>query len=107
MAGFLKKMFPGMGAEPPKEGEFTLKQLPEDFHVGVDSHSASPAFMEDAHRTALELHKAGAISPADLIRLMHPQHEDMLIAAAERREAAQAKLLQEHPELLGKGGKKH
>lgn len=105
MANPLKKLFPGMGGQP-KEGQFLLAQLPDDFHVSVDSHSASPAFSEDAKRLATELMNHGAISAPDYIRLMQPQNADMLIAAAERRDEAQAKLLAEHPELLGKGGKK-
>lgn len=104
--GFLGKMFGGLKPDQPKEGEFLLSQLPDDFHVGVDSHSASPAFSEDSKRLAAELMKSGALSHADFIRLMQPQHADMLIAAAERREAAQAKLLEQHPEILAKGAKK-
>lgn len=100
-----KNMFPGSG-EQPKQGEFLLAQLPDDFHVSVDSHSGSPAFSQDAKQLANELMNHGVISGPDYIRLMQPQNADMLIAAAERRDEAQAKLLQEHPELLGKGGKK-
>jgi hypothetical protein len=105
MPNLFKKLFPGTGQEP-KQGEFILAQLPDDFHVSVDSHSASPAFSEDAKRLATELMNHGALSVPDYIRLMQPQNADTLIAAAERRDEAQAKLLQEHPELLGKGGSK-
>lgn len=105
MAGFFGRMFAGKG-DAPKEGEFILAQLPDDFHVAVDSHSASPAFMEDAERKAEILMKTGSLSHPDFIRLMQPQHQDMLVAAAERRDEAQAKLMQEHPELLAKGGRR-
>lgn len=102
MAGVLGKM--GMGGGQKKA--FTLAQLPEDIFISVDSHSASPAFSEEAARLAFALNQRHAISEADLIRLTPVQHKDTLIAAAEAREAAQAKLLQEHPELIGKTGGK-
>ena len=87
-----------------KDGEFLLSQLPDDFHVEVDSHSASPAFSEDERRLAFALAANHAISPIDLLRLTHPQHEDNLVAAAEQRQEAQEALIRQHPELLTKQG---
>ncbi|HLJ21824.1 MAG TPA: hypothetical protein VKU84_16580 [Stellaceae bacterium] len=84
--------------------EFLLSQLPADgYRVGVDSHVASPAFAEDYTMLAFELKKAGAIDGIDLIGLTHPPKEDTLTRRAKEREAAQAKLIKEHPELLLKG----
>lgn len=83
--------------------QFVLAQMPDDAKVVVDSHTSSPVYQEDNERKAFALAKAGAIDPAELIMLTHPMHEDMLYASAKKREAAQAKLIQEHPELLTKG----
>ena len=83
--------------------QFLLSQLPDDMKVVVDSHSSSPVYAEDNMKLAFGLAKSGAIDGADLIMLTHPQHEDILIARAKAREAAQAKMIQEHPELLTKG----
>lgn len=88
---------------PGKQVEFTLSQLPDDMKVSVDSHSSSPVYTQDHMQLAFGLAKSGAIDGADLIMLTHPPHEDILISRAKAREAAQAKLLQEHPELLTKG----
>ena len=96
-------------ADVMREGqnEFTLSQLPDDVKVVVDSHSSSPVYQEDNMKLAFGLAKSGAIDGADLIMLTHPQHEDILIARAKARQAAQAKFMQEHPELFMKGhGKK-
>jgi hypothetical protein len=85
---------------------FLLSQLPDDAKVTVDSHTSSPVYQDDALRLAVVLQRAGAIDGADLIMLTHPPHEDILIARAKAREAAQAQLLQQHPELLTKGKRK-
>lgn len=102
MQGVMAKL--GMGKEQQVKS-FLLSQLPEDIHVSVDSHSASPAFSEEATRLAFALHQQKAISAPDLLRLTPVQHKDTLIAAAIAREEAQAQLVKEHPELLVKGGK--
>lgn len=90
------------------DGTFLLAQLPEDFRITVDSHSASPVFSNETQQLVMALNQRGAISPIDLIRLTHPPYEDMLIAEAEKRAAQQAKLQAEHPELAfgGKSKKK-
>jgi hypothetical protein len=85
---------------------FLLEDLPDGYRVVVDSHTSSPVFQEDAMSKAFALAKAGAIDPEDLIRLTHPPHEDSLILRAKQKAAAQAKLMQEHPELLSKGKRK-
>lgn len=86
-----------------KKISFKLGDLPDDYRVSIDSHTASPAFAEDNERKAFALHRAGAIDAVDLIMLTHPPHEDSLMLRARKRAAAQAKLIQEHPELLTKG----
>ena len=86
--------------------EFTLDQLPDDVKVAVDSHSSSPVYHDDHLQLAYGLAKAGAVDAADLIMLTHPPHEDILYARAKAREEAQAKLLQQHPELMLQKGKR-
>lgn len=94
-------------------GQFLLDQLPDDARVTVDSHTASPAFAEDAQVKADKLIRVGAITPEDYIMLTHPPHEDRLAAQAKQRADQQAQLMAElaktHPELLAKslgGGKR-
>lgn len=87
--------------------EFLLSQLPSDeWHAEVDSHSGSPAFTENNKELAFALFKAGAIDGPDLVLLTRPPYHDMLILRAKERDAAKAKMIQEHPELLTKGKKK-
>jgi hypothetical protein len=100
--------------------EFTLEQLPEDFQVAVDSHSASPAFAEDNRQVAIALARAGAIDSEDLIRMLHPPGAELLLARLRDRQKAQKDQAEkDHKEQLmrdvmhlpqhkqsGQGGKK-
>lgn len=90
-----------MGKEQPGE-EFLLSQMPEDYRVQVDSHSASPAFSQEARQMALELAKIGAIDAASVIELVHPPMADILIQRAQDKAEAQAKFLEAHPEAAMK-----
>lgn len=94
------------GREQDTAQEFLLSQFPDDYRVNVDSHSASPAFSMDARLLAEQLSKLGAIDAIGLLELTQPPQADILIARAKEKEAAQAALLQAHPELAGKGRKK-
>jgi hypothetical protein len=82
--------------------EFLLSQMPDDYRVMVDSHSASPAFSEDARQMAYELAKLGAIDATSIIEMVHPPMADLLIKRAHEKEEAQAQMIKEHPELLSK-----
>lgn len=99
--------------EPPVEGAkqvvFQFAQLPENCKVSVDSHSSSPAFSQAERALAFALRKSGAINDERLIEAAHPANEGELIEDAERKEAAQAKMVAEHPELAfpRKGSKSH
>lgn len=91
----------------PSGEEFLLSQLPlEGWRAQVDSHSGSPAFTESGRELAFALFKSGAIDGPDLVLLTHPPYQDMLILRAKERDAAKAKMIQEHPELLTKGKKR-
>jgi hypothetical protein len=75
--------------------EFTLKQLPDDFQVQVDSHSASPAFAEDNRQVAIALARAGAIDAEDLIHMLHPPGAELLLARLRQRQKKQAQAAQQ------------
>lgn len=75
--------------------DFLLTQLPDNFQVQVDSHSASPAFAEDNRQVAIALARAGAIDAEDLIHMLHPPGAELLLARLRQREKAQAKAAQE------------
>ena len=84
--------------------EFLLSQLPENFQVQVDSHSASPAFAEDNRQVAIALARAGAIDSEDLIHMLHPPGAELLLARLKQRQKAQAaQAKEEKTEELMKG----
>ena len=84
--------------------EFTLAQLPENYQVQVDSHSASPAFAEDNRQVAIALARAGAIDSEDLIHMLHPPGAELLLARLKQRQKAQAaQAKEEKTEELMKG----
>lgn len=98
--------------EPPAEGmtpiSFQYKHVSDRAKITVDSHSASPAFRHEQRELAFGLARIGAAGPAQVVEMVHPPMEDELLEAIEEREVARAKLIQQHPELLGKqkGGHK-
>jgi hypothetical protein len=75
--------------------EFLLSQLPGNFQVQVDSHSASPAFAEDNRQLAIALARAGAVDAEDLIHMLHPPGAELLLARLKQRQKAQAAQAQE------------
>lgn len=74
--------------------DFLLTQLPDNFQVQVDSHSASPAFAEDNRQVAIALARAGAIDGEDLIHMLHPPGAELLLARLRQRQKAQAQQAQ-------------
>lgn len=88
-----------------KKEHFLLRQMPQDCYIEVDSHSSSPAFIDDARELAFALAKVGAAGPAEVVKMIHPPMMDELLASIKEREAAKAAMLQQHPELLTKGKK--
>jgi hypothetical protein len=85
-----------------KGTQFTLHDLPDNFQVQVDSHSASPAFAEDSRQVAIALARAGAIDGEDLIHMLHPPGAELLLARLRQRQkaAAQAAQAEEKKELI-------
>lgn len=75
--------------------EFTLHDLPDDFQVIVDSHSASPAFAEDNRQVAIALARAGAVDAEDLIHMLHPPGAELLLARLRQRQKKMAQAAQQ------------
>ena len=98
--------------EPPAEGmqpiSFMAAHIDQRAKIAVDSHSASPAFRHEQRELAFALAKIGAASPQRVVEMVHPPMEDELIEDLERKEIAQQKMIQQHPEILEKliGGHK-
>jgi hypothetical protein len=69
---------------------FMMHDLPDDFQVQVDSHSASPAFAEDNRQVAIALARAGAVDAEDLIHMLHPPGAELLLARLRQRQKKQA-----------------
>jgi hypothetical protein len=82
--------------------DFLLSDLPDNFQVQVDSHSASPAFAEDNRQVAIALARAGAIDSEDLIHMLHPPGAELLLARLRQRQKKQAQAAQqeEQKELI-------
>ncbi len=81
-------------------GAFTLDSLPDGFHVYCNGHTASPLFAAEFQNTVFELVRVGAIGPTEVLDLVNPAGHDMLRNALKQREAAQAQMVKEHPELI-------
>lgn len=84
--------------------DFLLSQMPDPFQVEVDSHSASPAFAEDSRQIAIALARAQAIDAEDLIRMLHPPGEEIILARLRQRQSAAAQAKQkEHAAMIAAG----
>lgn len=90
-----------------KGGElpFVAAQFGEDYCVKVDSHSASPIFVDDHVQLAFALRKAGAIDGQSLLELTGPPMENILQARLKEMLRAQAKAKQ--AELAANPGGSH
>ena len=86
----MQAMDPSIYTTTDSNISFTLEELPENFQVIVDSHSASPAFAEDNRQVAIALARAGAVDAEDLINMLHPPGADLLRARLKMRQKAQA-----------------
>lgn len=87
-----------------EDSEFLLEQLPGDARVTVDSHSSSPIYHDDNAQLLAWGVKAGIITPESAIEQLPFSHRDILIQRLKEKEAAQQKMMQEHPEFFAKGG---
>ena len=91
----MQAMDPSIYQTDDSKIQFTLAQLPSDFQVQVDSHSASPAFAEDNRQVAIALARAGAVDAEDLIHMLHPPGAELLLSRLRQRKKAEAAAKQE------------
>jgi len=84
--------------------DFTLEQLPKDRRISVDSHSGSPIYHDDNAQLLAWGVKSGIVTGESAIEQLPFAHKDVLIARLKEKEAAQKKLMEEHPEFFEKGG---
>ena len=97
----MQAMDPSIYITADNKIEFTLLDLPDNFQVVVDSHSASPAFAEDNRQVAIALARAGAVDAEDLIHMLHPPGSELLLARLKQRQKEQSKQAKEqHQEEL-------
>jgi hypothetical protein len=97
----MQAMDPSIYITADNKIEFTLHDLPDNFQVVVDSHSASPAFAEDNRQVAIALARAGAVDAEDLIHMLHPPGSELLLARLKQRQKEQSKQAKEqHQEEL-------
>ncbi len=86
--------------------EFLLADLPDDRRITVDSHSSSPIFADD-HKDLISFGlKAGFLGGDSAIELLPFPNKDLLKRRYQIMQEQKAKLIQEHPELLGHHGHK-
>ena len=82
--------------------DFLLSQLPEDRQISVDSHSSSPIYHDDHAQLIAWGVKSGVLGPEDGIEDLPFPHKDRKIARLKARQAAQQKMMLEHPEFFAK-----
>ena len=85
-----------------EDEEYLLAQCPEDRQVKVDSHTSSPAFVEDQRQLAFALARSGAITPEGLILLTNPPMMDQLLLMLKKKQDQEAEMIRQNPELLKK-----
>jgi hypothetical protein len=90
----MQAMDPSIYETADNKIQFVLKDIPGDFQVQVDSHSASPAFAEDNRQVAIALARAGAIDAEDLINMLHPPGAELLLSRLRQRQKKQAQMAQ-------------
>jgi hypothetical protein len=100
----MQAMDPSIYVTGDNKIEFILKNMPDEFQIQVDSHSASPAFAEDNRQVAIALARAGAIDGEDLIHMLHPPGAELLLSRLRQRQKKQAEAAKEEKtEELMKG----
>lgn len=86
-----------------EQSDFVLSQLPDDRRISVDAHSSSPIYADDHAQLLAWGLKSGIVTGESAIEQMPFAHKDILIARLREAEAAKAKFIQEHPEVLSGG----
>lgn len=83
-----------------EETEFLVGQLPDDRRVAIDGHSGSPIFHDDHTNLIAFGIKSGFITGVSAIEELPFSHKDVLKDRLAEKEAQQAALIKEHPEIL-------
>jgi hypothetical protein len=91
-----------------EKDRFLLADLPDDYRVSVDSHSTSPIYHDDHANLVSWGVRTQVLGPEDAIEDLPFSHKDIKLQRLKEREAAKAKMMQEHPEMLeGKDARKN
>lgn len=90
-----------------EETDFLLSQLPEDRQISVDSHSSSPIYHDDHTNLTAWAIKSKVLGPEDAIEDLPFAHKDQKLMRLKQREAAQQRLMVEHPEFFARHGGGH
>lgn len=85
--------------------EFLFYDLPDKCKVTVDSHSASPAFAEEAKTLMFDLLKVGAVDQEQLLEHLHPSGMDTMLEILQRKKAEAAAFAEAHPEIAAEQAK--
>lgn len=83
-----------------EETKFLLAELPDDWQVNVDSHTASPIFSNENQQLIFALRKTGDVDGEYVIDNMPIPHKDVAKARLREKEKKQAEMFKQHPELL-------
>ena len=96
---------------PPLKGavpvRFKFNDLDEGARVSVESHSASPAFQQEARALAFDLLKIGAADPVDVIDRVDVSDPENMIAGFRRRQAAKAEAAAQELQAKAQKGAGH
>src|SRR5579884_798381 len=84
------------------ETEFLLSQLPNDRRIAVDAHTSSPIYADDNANLIAFGVKAGFITGESAIEQLPYNHKDILVDRLKQKQAAQEKLMMEHPEFFAR-----
>lgn len=84
---------------PPAKGmvevTFSWTDLDDEATLTIDSHSSSPAFVQEAKALTFDLFKIGAMGPEDVVMRSDVSEPEAIIAGIERRAVAKAEAAQQ------------
>lgn len=113
VAGVEKTPIDNLLLLPPAPGlvpvYFQFGDLDDDLTVGVDAHSSSPAFSQEAKSLAFDLFKIGAMDANDVLEASDVSDPEGLMAGVTRRNIAKAEAekKEQDAKFLAKAGAHH
>lgn len=81
----------GSSPEKAEETKFLLGQLPDDFSVGVDSHSSSPIFSDENVQLIFQARKLGDVSGRYMIEQLPFPNKDEALADYDKMQESKSK----------------